>query len=83
MKISEVSKLVFKLVNGDTTPDISIVIINLRRVKLVLYLLLNFSERLSNQIRNISPQNKDTGVASVRKDYLIQSVLKNFETKKL
>ena len=83
MKISEVSKLVFKLVNGDTTPDISIVIINLRRVKLGLYLLLNFSERLFNQIRNISPQNKDIGVASVRKDYLIQSVLKNFETKKL
>ena len=57
-------------------------IIHLRRVKLVLYLLLNFSKRLFNQIRNISPQSKDIGVASVRKDYMIQSVLKNFVTKK-
>ena len=56
-------------------------IIHLRRVKLVLHLLLNFSERLSNRIRNISLQNKDTGVASVRKAYLIQSALKNFVIK--
>ena len=47
------------------------------RVKLVSIIFLNFSKWVFNRIGNISTQNKDIGVASVRR--LVQTVFKSSE----